>query len=177
MNTVLFGNIISFVSAVLLIVMGLTKTRKKILTLQLSQVSLLAVSNAILGAYTGAVSNLIALVRNILCLKVKYSLTIKLLVSAALVGLGLLTNDRGFLGLLPIAGTVLVTCSLDCEDVVKLKSAYIISQSVWIFYDLAVKNYVAAVTDTFGVAANIIGIISVRKMIRKTEKQESSSEA
>lgn len=143
--------------------MGLAKTRKKMLTLQLGQLSFLALSNIVLGAYTGAVLNVVSILRNVLCLKVKYTWTLKLILSVILVGPGLLANKHGFLGILPIIGSTLITCFLDVENVVKLKTVYISSQSAWIFYDFAVQNYVSAATDAFGIVSNLIGIVSVKK--------------
>lgn len=134
------------------------------LTLQSGQLMFTAIANFILGAYTGVVMNLVAFVRNAICLKVKYTIALKLIFSAILVGLGLYANNRGFLGILPIIGTVLVTCCLDVENVLKLKVYYVIGQCLWIFYDFAVKNYVCTATDAFGIVSNMIGIISVRKL-------------
>ena len=144
--------------------MGLVRTRKKMLTIQIGQLSFLALSNIVLGAYTGAVLNVVSIGRNILSMKVKYTLPIKLIIAAILVGPGLLANNRGLLGVLPIIGSTLITFFLDIEDVVKLKIVYILSQSAWIFYDFAVQNYVSAATDAFGIVSNIIGIISVKKL-------------
>lgn len=147
--------------------MGLAKTRKKMLTLQVGQLTFLAASNAVLGAVTGVMMNITALVRNMICLKVKYTLPLKLGIAAILVTLGVCANDRGIIGMLPVAGTLLITLCLDIENIVILKTVYILSQCAWIFYDIAVKNYVSAATDAFGITANIIGIISVRKHAAK----------
>ena len=162
-NTVLIGNILSFIAAVLFVLMGLAKTRKKMLTLQLAQVVFLGFSNIVLHAFTGAVMNFVALVRNILCLKFRYTLLMKIVISAVLVGLGLYANNRGLLGVLPIIGTVLVTCCLDFTNVPRLKLAYIISCLLWAFYDFAVSNYSSCLMDIFGITSNIIGIITVRR--------------
>ena len=161
------GNILSFAAAVLLVAMGLAKTRKKMLTLQLGQLTFLGLSNVVLGAYTGAVLNAVSILRNVLSLKVKYTWTLKLILTAILIGPGLLANRHGFLGVLPIIGTTLITCFLDVENVVKLKTVYIISQSAWIFYDFAVQNYVSAATDAFGIVSNIIGIVTVKRTVKE----------
>ena len=148
--------------------MGLTKSREKILTIQLGQLGFLALSNAVLGAYTGVVMNLVSVLRNILCLKVKYTWALKLTISAALVGLGLLANNHGLIGVLPIISSTLITCCLDIDDVVKLKTLYIIAQTLLIFYDIAVKNYAAAGMETFGAISNAIAIISVKKAAKQS---------
>ena len=158
---------LSFAATVLFVLMGLAKTRKKMLTLQLGQVVFLGFSNIVLGANTGAVMNFIALVRNIVCLKFRYRLWHKLVFSALLVGLGLYANNKGLLGVLPIAGTVLVTCCLDLDNVSLIKLSYVISTSMWAFYDFTVHNYVSCLTDIFGAVSNLVGIALVRKAAKK----------
>ena len=133
------------------------------LTIQLGQLSFLALSNIVLGAYTGAILNVVSILRNILSMKLKYTLPLKLIISAILAGPGLLANNHGLLGVLPVIGTTLITFHLDTDNVIKLKTVYILSQSAWIFYDIAVMNYVSAATDAFGIVSNIIGIVSVKK--------------
>ena len=169
-NTVLLGNIFSFFATVLFILMGITKTRDRMLTLQLGQATALGVSNIILGAYTGAAMNFVVLARNFLCLKVRYTLALKIVISAILVFFGLYTNNHGLLGCLPITGTVLCTCLLDAKNVVVLKCAFIISCTMWAFYDFTVQNYVSCATDIFAVISNIIGIINVRRSRASSEE-------
>lgn len=147
--------------------MGLAKTRNKMLTLQLGQVVFLGFSNIVLGAHTGAVMNFVVLVRNILCLKVKYTILIKLIVSALLVGLGLYANNGGLLGVLPIAGTVLVTCCLDLKNISFIKLSFVVSCFMWAFYDFKMKNYVSCLTDIFGIISNLTGMVVVKKAAKK----------
>ncbi len=52
MNPILIGNIISFAGAIIMVLIGLIKERKKILSAQIAQFALMGLGNLVLGGVT-----------------------------------------------------------------------------------------------------------------------------
>ena len=78
MNTVLIAKIISVAGCILMVAIGLIRERKKILLTQCVLWAVLTVSNLMLGGVTGAVSNIVSIVRNLYSLKWKLTLPVKI---------------------------------------------------------------------------------------------------
>ena len=102
MNPILLGNLISFAGAFLMVVIGLIKRKEKVLAVQCVQFSLMGIGNLVLGGVTGALSNLISLVRNLICYKFGITIPLKLMFIAVQAGLSLWVNTQGLIGLLPV---------------------------------------------------------------------------
>ena len=69
MNTIIIGNAVAFAGAVLMVGIGLIRTRRSILLTQCAMFGLMGTANIILGGMTGAVSSLVSILRNVLCLR------------------------------------------------------------------------------------------------------------
>jgi hypothetical protein len=162
MNTVLIGNIIAFAGAALMVAIGFIKTRKSILVTQCAMFGLLGTANIILGGMTGAVSSLVSIIRNVLCIRGPLSVPLKLTVIAVQILLSIKVNDLGWIGWLPIISAGFYTWMIDVQDEIRLKEILIISQSMWLIYDLAIMNYVGFTFDILTILSNLYGIISLR---------------
>ena len=79
MNPILLGNLISFAGAFLMVVIGLIKRKEKVLAVQCVQFSLMGIGNLVLGGVTGALSNLISLIRNLVCYRTGVTVPLKLI--------------------------------------------------------------------------------------------------
>jgi hypothetical protein len=166
MNIILIGNTISFAGAVLMVAVGFLKTRRSILLTQCSMFTLMGAANIILGGFTGAVSSLVSIIRNILCLKGPLSVPVKLFVIAIQIILSVKVNSLGLIGWLPIISACFYTWMIDVKDETTLKIVLIIAQSMWLAYDLAICNYVAFTFDILTILSNAYGIISLRSQHR-----------
>ena len=82
MNNILLGNIISFVGSVVMIYVGVLKSKKAILITQGIQCGIMAVSNIVLGGLSGCLTNLITVIRNVYCLKFNYNRPVKIVLIA-----------------------------------------------------------------------------------------------
>lgn len=162
MNTILIGNIISFAGSVLMVTVGLLKTKKSILLTQCSMFTLMGIANIILGGMTGAVSSLVSIIRNIFCLRGPLTVPMKLIVIAIQVILSVKVNTLGWIGWLPILSACFYTWMIDVKDEIRLKEVLIIAQSMWLIYDIVICNYVAFTFDILTILSNIYGIISLR---------------
>ncbi len=162
MNIVLIGNVIAFAGSILMVGVGLLRTRKSILLVQCSMFGLMGAANIILGGFTGAVSSLVSIVRNVLCLKGPLSVPVKLLIIAIQLLLSAKVNSLGLIGWLPIISACFYTWMIDVKDEMQLKAVLIISQSMWLAYDLTICNYVAFTFDILTILSNAYGMISLK---------------
>ena len=162
MNTIIIGNVISFAGAMLMVAIGLLKTRKSILLTQCAMFGLMGASNIILGGLTGAVSSLVSIIRNLFCLKGPLSVQFKLFIIIVQVLLSARVNTLGWIGWLPIISACFYTWMIDVKDETMLKTVLIIAQSMWFIYDLTIQNYVAFTFDILTILSNLYGIISLK---------------
>ena len=162
MNTIIIGNVISFAGAMLMVAIGLLKTRKSILLTQCAMFGLMGASNIILGGLTGAVSSLVSIIRNLFCLKGPLSVQFKLFIIIVQVLLSARVNTLGWIGWLPIISACFYTWMIDVKDETMLKTVLIIAQSMWLIYDLTIRNYVAFTFDIFTILSNMYGIVILK---------------
>ena len=162
MNTIIIGNVISFAGAMLMVAIGLLKTRKSILLTQCAMFGLMGASNIILGGLTGAVSSLVSIIRNLFCLKGPLSVQFKLFIIIVQVLLSARVNTLGWIGWLPIISACFYTWMIDVKDETMLKTVLIIAQSMWFIYDLTIQNYVAFTFDILTILSNLYGMISLK---------------
>lgn len=165
--TIIIGNTIALIGSLLMVYVGLLKKKKKIIFVQTIQISLLVVSNIILGGITGAITNAISCLRNILCYKNKYDKKIKIGLIILSVVLSLSFNNLGFIGLLPVISNVLYTWLMDIKSVIKFKYLVALTLLLWFIYDLYIMSYTSALFDLLSSVTNIIGIYKIKKQRKK----------
>jgi len=90
---ILLGNIIALMASIFMVIAGLLKDRKRIIYVQSIQIFLFILSNAVLGGITGVITNLISLIRNILCYKDKFNIKVKIILIAISIIFSLLFNN------------------------------------------------------------------------------------
>lgn len=112
MNNILIGNIISFTGAVFLAVSCVVKSRKQIFVLQFLNCAFLAVASYFFNAYATITTLIICCIRNIFIMRDKFTKPVLAFIIVSVVILGLLSNNRGLIGLMPVAATVEYTTLL-----------------------------------------------------------------
>jgi len=152
------GNIVALIASILMVYSGIIKNRKKIIYIQTLQILAFAISDLILGGYTGTIVNLISLVRNYLCYKDKLTKINKIILILSCTVFSLLFNNLGLLGLLPLISTVVFTCFMDVKNTIKLKLLIIFTMVLWFIYDIFIHSYISAIFDFFSIIANIVTI-------------------
>jgi len=164
MNILLIANIIALAGSVLMLLIGLIKSKKNILLVQNVQFALLTVSNFLLGGISGSISNILGIIRNFICLKTgTLSCVLKVIFIAAQLVLTVIFNQSGWLGYLPLAATTALTLLMDTKNVILLKCAIIFGQVCWMIYDFTIQSYTSFVFDALTVITNIVGIVMVLK--------------
>lgn len=160
---VLAANIIDLIAAFVQICSGSIKKKTIILIVQIIQLLIQAVSMLLLGGVTGAISNVLSCFRNYLCYKERLSIFWKAVLIAASVGMTILLNDQGFLGIIPAAVCTVFIIFMDTKDPVKFKALVTMSFIPWMVYHFVLKSYVGAVVDAATIAINAITLHSMIK--------------
>lgn len=175
MTQIIIGNVIAFVASILMVYSGYIKIKEKIIFWQTIQIFLSVVSNIVLGGITGAIINALSCVRNILCYKNKLDKKAKVILIILSIGISIVFNNIGWIGLLPVISTVLYILFMDIKDVRLFKYLTIVTMIMWMWYDFYIKCYVAGIFDFLCVAANIIALIQLR--MKGSKKNENISKA
>lgn len=128
------------------------------------------VSMLLLGGVTGAVSNVLSCFRNYLCYKDKLNNVWKLILIAASIGMTVLLNEQGLLGIIPAAVCTVYILLMDVKDPVKFKLLVTLSFLPWLFYHFALKSYVGAVFDAATILTNSITLFLMLKEKKTTGK-------
>ena len=162
MSFVIIGNIVAFIASVLMVYTGFIKKKKLILYVQTIEIGLFVFSNLILGGITGAISNAISCIRNILCYKNKLGTKEKVMIVLAAGILTIAFNNMGLMGLLPLIALALYTFCMNIQDIIKFKILLITNSLIWLIYDVYIKSYTSAAFDLATILANIISIIQIK---------------
>ncbi len=163
MIQVIIANVIEFIAAGLQVGSGAIKKKSGILILQTIQLLLQAVSMLLLGAITGAVSNVISCFRNYLCYKEKLNWPWKVIIIILSVAMTVILNEQGLLGIIPAVICTVYIIFMDVKDPIKFKLLVTLSFIPWIFYHFMIKSYVGA---AFDVATVITNGITLARMIK-----------
>ena len=153
---VLAANIIDFVAALLQVGSGAIRKKSRILAVQILQLLMQATSMQLLGGITGAVNNVLSCLRNYLCYKEKLNVPWKAILIAASVGLTLLLNDQGLLGIIPVAVCTVYILLMDLKDPIAFKLLVTLTFVPWVFYHFFLGAYVATVFDILSVITNAV---------------------
>lgn len=163
MNTILLGNAVTFIGALLMVGIGFIKTKKNILRVQCIQFAIMGIGNLILGGVTGFISNAVSILRNLICFKRELTLPLKLLFIAIQIIITGSVNRMGFIGWLPVFAACLFTWFLDTKSEITLKTVIIATQVMWCVYDFTIHNYTSLAMDLFTIASNAAGIVLIKK--------------
>ena len=160
---ILLGNGVFFLGAVILVLLGLIKTKRNILIAQILQEAFMGAGMLILGGIAGFIVDVISIFRNLVCIKWNYTLKWKLIFIAAQAGLYAVFGTEGLCGWLPVVAMCLFTWFLDSENVILLKVLIAVMQLMWLVYDISIVNYVGMVVDVVSAVTNVVGIFLIKK--------------
>ena len=160
---IIIGNIVALIASFVMVYSGLVKVKKKIIYVQSIEILLYTISNAILGGITGVITNIVSLIRNILCYKDKLNIPLKLIITIVAITLSILFNNLGLIGLLPLISTVTYIWLIDLKNVINFKILMIFTLLLWTIYDFTIKSYTGTFFNMFTIITNIISMISIKK--------------
>lgn len=167
MSYIVIGNFIALISSILMVYTGFIKKKKKIIYIQTIQTALFVVSNLILGGISGAITNIIGCIRNILCYKNKLGLKEKIILTIISIVFTITLNNQGLIGYLPLINTVIYMWLMNVKDEIKFKELNIFTTTMWLIYDLSIKSYTSSTFNVATIIANIITILKMKKIKNK----------
>ncbi|MDP4117983.1 MAG: YgjV family protein, partial [Bacillota bacterium] len=166
---ILIGNIISFIASIFFFGSCISKKRSMIFYLLGMECVLLAVASIFFNAYAGITTLALCAIRNFISAKDKYTTPVMYTFLILTTISGLIVNNRGFIGLLPVIATAqYIICSKVYRKVISLKVSLLINTLIWIIYSFFIQNYSSALSDSIAVitiAASITHMVSQNKKI------------
>ena len=140
------------------------KTAKGMLLFQsLSQV-IYFVCAIVLKGYSAAVQNVVSIIRNTVAIKNIKNKVIEWVLIILGLALGIVFNNRGIIGLLPVIGNLQYTLAIfylkDNERLFKI--SFLISLIGFVIFNIAILNIVGAIADTIVSITTIIALIKER---------------
>lgn len=163
MTPLLLGNAISMVGCLIMVLIGFLKKKNHILIAQCIQCLFMGVGNLVLGGISGFVCNMVTIVRNLVFVKFRNTTFLKVGFIALQFVLSLGTLSAGFISWLPLLAAALFTWCMDTQSAARLKICILVTQVMWLIYDLYYRNYVASAFDVMTMVSNCIGLYMVCK--------------
>lgn len=165
MDRILLGNIISFAAAIMLFLGCYTTDTRKIYIFQIAENAILCLSSVVFGSWTGLITLLLAIFRNILIMRDKYSKAWMVGISIVITVSGIWVNTKGAVGWLPILATLIWTIgNYYCSDFIRVKLFLLINTMIWCVYFFIIWDF------SSGIAQLITGAICVQSMYRVSKQ-------
>lgn len=154
---------IGFVAVAFFILSYQMKSNRLLFLFQLIGCSIFAIQFGVLGAYTGAFSLLINILRNILLLKVNVwtwvkSKKIMIGILALLAAFTIWTWD-GWISLLPFASVGVTTVGYWTDNAQKIRLSQLIGSPCTLFYDVLIHSWGGMLSESITLVSIIISII------------------
>lgn len=160
MSNILIGNIISFAAAVFLAVSCVVKDRKQVFILQFMNCAVLALASYFFGSYAAISTLALCCVRNVFITKDRFTRPVMTVIVILVIVCGVLTNNRGIIGLMPVLATVEYTmCCYFINNIRKTKISILLNESIWLVYSFIVQDYSTALTDVAVIIVDIVAIL------------------
>lgn len=169
MNYVIIGNIVFLIASIISTLIGLIKDKQKYLLYQLIVFTIMGIGNVLLKGYSGVIANAISIIRNIVCIKYTYKPSIKYLFVILQLVVTIIFNQEGLVGYLPVLAVGVYTLLIDQNNQVRFKYVVIISQAIWIIYDILILNFVDVVFGISTIATNLYTAIKIQKENKKSD--------
>lgn len=168
---ILTGNIVALLASAMLVVVGCCKKKRNALIAEIIESGFYAASDGILGGVSGVITNLAAIVRNLLCYFDKMNWPVKLLLCAVTLGVGAFVNTLGWIGVLPLFGTCVYICFMDTHDELKFKLIFAATMVPWLLFDLTIHSYVGVVCDALSFGGALLAAERIIRDRRRAARQ------
>lgn len=165
MFSILMGNLCSALGTAADALSASRKTPKGVLYMQSLGQLLYGIGTLFLGGYSASAQNLVSILRNLAAAKKLEHRALPWVFLALAVGLGLLCNNLGFIGLLPILANFEYTLAVFRfkDDERKLKIAYLVCIALFMAFNTAIMNIVGAVMNLVIFCTTLAFVLKGRK--------------
>lgn len=172
MNTLILGNLISLAASVCLAASCCARNKTSAYRLQAAESGVLCGSYLVFNAWAGLVTQILSVIRNLLVVRGKFSVKWMILFTGLAVVLGTAVNDRGLIGLLPVAATVQLTlCNHFCRTIWQVKASFLVNAFQWLAFSFCIGDYVNTCTQ---VVVMTLCVVSMARL-RREEKRALAS--
>lgn len=160
----ILANIMSGIGMMLLVYSTFSKSKKKMLWIQVGDCFFNALGCILACSYSATVTNTISMIRNIINAKGKMTKVLSYIIAVTLLAIGVVVNKKGLIGLLPVLASVIYTIWMEYfKTAQSLRFGLVVNLVLWLIHDFYVGLCVSGVTDTVLVFITIINIIRFRK--------------
>lgn len=160
--SVIVGNICSLLAMITDSVSSTRKTAKGVLLVQCVSQLFYTIGTVVLKGYSGAVQNVVSMIRNLVAIKKINSKVIEWILVGLGVVLGIGFNNLGLIGLLPVVANLQYTLAVfkfkDNERALKI--SFIICIALFAIFNIAILNFV-------GVCSNLVVLITTLIVLLK----------
>ena len=161
-NEIIAGNVCSLCAMVTDSVSGTRKKRSQILGLQIVSHLFYGAVSIILKGYSSTAQNAVAILRNLAAIKNIKSKAVEWILISLGVVLGVVFNNRGLLGWLPIVANLEYSVAMFRfkEDAKGLKLAFIVYMAMYSAFNFIILNFVG------GVACIVVAVTTAIALLR-----------
>ena len=164
-TAVIVGNIFSLCAMISDSISGTRKKHSEIMAVQIVSQLFYGASSIALKGYSSTAQNAVAIFRNFAAMKNLKSKVLEWVLIMAGVVLGVIFNNRGLLGWLPIVANFEYSVSVfklkDNEKALKL--AFIINMIMYAVFSAVIMNYVGVLSCTVIAITTAVSLIKGRK--------------
>ena len=168
-TAIIVGNIFSLCAMVTDAFSGTRKKHSQIMAVQIVSQFFYGASSIALKGYSSTVQNVVAVFRNFAAMKNVKSRTLEWGLILAGVVLGIVFNNRGMLGWLPIIANLEYSISVfklkDNEKALKL--AFIINMIMYGVFNVVIMNYVGTVSCAVIAVTTAVSLIKEKNVTDK----------
>ena len=161
---IIFGNIISLLALIILLLAVSKTTKRELLIFQGISYIFFAVAGVILKGYSGVVQDIVGCIRNCTILAKKNTYIIQIILIFISILLGLALNNCSYIGILPIVGSFqyAVFSMLNSIKLKTLKKSILFNSLLMIIYSIYIQNYINILTNTIVIIISCKDIMSTK---------------
>ena len=165
MNEVLIANILMIIGEAILFIASSRKNKKTILIYQIISMLVMTIASYLLKGYGAIVMDVIGITRNLLSINNIASRWLTYFFISAAIVFGLLFNNKGFLGILPILANVSTSLIIiDRRSTARqVRFVCAFSSFCWAIYNFAIKGYAGVVTNFINCLSYLYHAISMKE--------------
>ncbi|MBR5502076.1 MAG: YgjV family protein [Oscillospiraceae bacterium] len=162
---IVIGNVASLLATITDSISATRKTTKGMLLMQMLSQSIFTVAALALKGYSGAVQNVVGILRNLVAISGKTFKGAEWVFAGLGVVFGLYFNNLGVVGLLPILAGLEYSLAVFRfkDDERALKVAFIVMNVLFVIYNCFVFNVVGAISSTVVVVSTIAYLVKNKK--------------
>lgn len=158
-----FGQVCSLLGAACLAISTFGKKKKDLVRWQIADTVFNAGANLFLLSFSGVVVNAVSFIRNVLAFRNRLTVRITVGLCIVMAVIGICANNRGAIGLIPVAASVGYTIGMHrLKTAQSMRLLIAVNIAVWLVYDLTIRSYPIAVVDCIILGTTAVNLVKGR---------------